>query len=129
MIKEKLSGVFVPAITPFTNDEVQFDKLEKNIKKLNETSIRGYLALGSNGENKSLTYGEKLKVLEVFINNKTDNALLKLKNIILTPHSAALTKEGSRRMAIHAAEGVADVLEGKQPKWIFNKNKLKNFIQ
>jgi len=27
---------------------------------------------------------------------------------------------------MHAAEGVADVLEGKVPKWIFNKDKLKN---
>jgi 4-hydroxy-2-oxoglutarate aldolase len=76
MIKEKLSGVFVPAITPFTNDEVQFDKLEKNIKKLNDTPIKGYLALGSNGENKSLTYGEKLKVLEVFTNNKADKIVM-----------------------------------------------------
>jgi 4-hydroxy-2-oxoglutarate aldolase len=76
MIKEKLSGVFVPAITPFINDEVQFDKLEKNIKKLNETSIKGYLALGSNGENKSLTYEEKLKVLEVFVNNKADKIVM-----------------------------------------------------
>ena len=67
--------------------------------------------------------------LDVFENEppNADNALLKLKNIILTPHSAALTKESSRRMAMHAAEGVADVLEGKEPKWVFNKNKLKNF--
>ena len=65
--------------------------------------------------------------LDVFENEppKADNALLKLKNIILTPHSAALTKESSRRMAMHAAEGVADVLEGKEPKWVFNKDKLK----
>ncbi|MHB1376174.1 MAG: hydroxyacid dehydrogenase [Candidatus Humimicrobiaceae bacterium] len=67
--------------------------------------------------------------LDVFENEppKADNALLKLKNIILTPHSAALTRESSRRMAMHAAEGVADVLEGRAPKWVFNKNKLKNF--
>lgn len=76
MIKEKLSGVFVPAITPFVNDEIQYDKLEFNIRKLNETSIRGYLALGSNGENKSLTHDEKLKVLEVFIKNKEDKVIM-----------------------------------------------------
>ncbi|MHB1347912.1 MAG: hydroxyacid dehydrogenase [Candidatus Humimicrobiaceae bacterium] len=69
--------------------------------------------------------------LDVFENEppRTDNELLKLKNIILTPHSAALTKESSRRMALHAAQGVADVLEGKIPQWVFNKNKLKNFIK
>jgi len=76
MVREKLSGVFVPAVTPFINDEVQFDKLEKNIKKLNSTSIRGYLALGSNGENKSLTYDEKLKVLETFVSNKEDKIIM-----------------------------------------------------
>jgi D-3-phosphoglycerate dehydrogenase len=56
---------------------------------------------------------------------KPGNPLLKVENIILTPHSAALTKESSRRMAIHAAQGVADVLEGKIPKWVFNRDKIK----
>ncbi|MHB8276443.1 MAG: hydroxyacid dehydrogenase [Candidatus Humimicrobiaceae bacterium] len=65
--------------------------------------------------------------LDVFENEppKTGNPLLQLNNIILTPHSAALTKESSRRMAMHAAEGVIDVLEGKQPKWVCNKDKIK----
>ncbi|MHB1275473.1 MAG: hydroxyacid dehydrogenase [Candidatus Humimicrobiaceae bacterium] len=69
--------------------------------------------------------------LDVFENEppETDNALFKLKNIILTPHSAALTKESSRRMAMHAAQSVADVLEDKMPEWVFNKNKLKNFTK
>jgi D-3-phosphoglycerate dehydrogenase len=56
---------------------------------------------------------------------KPDNPLLKVQNIILTPHSAALTKESSRRMAMHAAQGVADVLEGKTPQWVFNRDKIK----
>ena len=69
--------------------------------------------------------------LDVFENEppNRNNELLKLKNIILTPHSAALTKESSRRMAMHAAQGVADVLENKMPQWVFNKNKLKNFLK
>ena len=54
-----------------------------------------------------------------------DNPLLKIDNIILTPHSAALTRESARRMAIHAAEGVADVLKGRKPKWVFNIDKIK----
>jgi D-3-phosphoglycerate dehydrogenase len=56
---------------------------------------------------------------------KPDNPLLKADNVILTPHSAALTKESSRRMAMHAAQGVADVLEGKTPQWVFNRDKIK----
>lgn len=77
MIKEELSGVFIPAITPFAeNEEVQYDKLGENIKKYNKTSIRGYLALGSNGENKSLTFEEKLKILEIFVKNKDDKVVM-----------------------------------------------------
>jgi len=54
-----------------------------------------------------------------------DNPLLKLDNIILSPHSAALTKESSKRMAMHAAEGVVDVLEGRKPRWVYNYDKIK----
>jgi D-3-phosphoglycerate dehydrogenase len=54
-----------------------------------------------------------------------DNPLIGLKEVILSPHSAALTKESSKRMAMHAAEGVLDVLEGRKPKWVYNRNKIK----
>lgn len=56
-----------------------------------------------------------------------DNPLLKLDNVILSPHSAALTKEGSKRMAMHAAEGVLDVLEGRRPKWVYNRDRIKGW--
>jgi len=49
-----------------------------------------------------------------------DNPLLKLPNVILTPHSAALTRECVARMAVDAAQGVLDVLEGRKPKYVFN---------
>ena len=64
--------------------------------------------------------------LDVFENEppEDDNPLLLADNIYLTPHSAALTKESSRRMAMHAAEGVADILEGKKPRWVFNRDKI-----
>lgn len=46
-----------------------------------------------------------------------DNPLFGLDNVILTPHSAALTKECTTRMALHAAMGIDDVLSGRAPKW------------
>ena len=95
-IKEKLSGVFVPAITPFINDEIQFDKLEYNLKKLNETSIRGYLALGSNGENKSLTYTEKLKVLEIFIKNKSNKIVMAGTGCESTRETISFSKDAAK---------------------------------
>lgn len=53
-----------------------------------------------------------------------DNPLLTLRNAILTPHSAALTKECSERVATEAAAGLADYLNGREPKAIFNKADL-----
>ncbi len=75
-IKEKLSGVFVPVVTPFLNDDLLLDDLRSNIRKLNESEVTGYLALGSNGEFKSLSDGEQLKVLEVFAGEKGDKVVM-----------------------------------------------------
>jgi D-3-phosphoglycerate dehydrogenase len=54
-----------------------------------------------------------------------DNPLFALDNVVLTPHSAALTKECTTRMALHAAMGIDDVLSGRTPKWPVNKPALK----
>lgn len=51
----------------------------------------------------------------------TENPFLKLPNVILTPHSAALTKECVERMAVDAAQGVLDILEGRRPRFVFNQ--------
>ncbi len=68
---KKLMGVFAPITTPFdSKGEVAYDKLEENMKVYAASGIRGYLALGSNGENKSLTNEEKEKVLATIIRNK-----------------------------------------------------------
>jgi D-3-phosphoglycerate dehydrogenase len=49
-----------------------------------------------------------------------DNPLFTLENILLSPHSAALTQECVIRMATGAAEGVVDLLTGKRPEFIVN---------
>jgi D-3-phosphoglycerate dehydrogenase / 2-oxoglutarate reductase len=54
-----------------------------------------------------------------------DNPLYELDNIILSPHSAALTQECVIRMAVGAAEGVVDVLSGKRPQFVVNPEALK----
>jgi len=55
-----------------------------------------------------------------------DNKLLELDNLILTPHTAALTRECGIRMATEAAVCVRDVLQGKEPLNIANRDVLKN---
>jgi len=74
--KENLSGVFAPVVTPFNSDELALDDLRFNLQKLNETELAGYLALGSNGEFRSLTDKEQLQILEVFAEEKGDKIVM-----------------------------------------------------
>lgn len=50
-----------------------------------------------------------------------NNPLFELDNVIVSPHSAALTKEASVRMAVHAAMQVHQVLRGEKPDWAVNE--------
>lgn len=52
------------------------------------------------------------------------NLLFKLDNVLMTPHSAALTRECEMKVAIEAASAVLDFAEGREPKYIFNKAEL-----
>ncbi len=53
-----------------------------------------------------------------------DELFLKNPKTIVTPHSAALTKECTVRVACEAAQGIVDYLEGRMPKSIFNRKGL-----
>ncbi|MDR2910222.1 MAG: dihydrodipicolinate synthase family protein [Bacteroidales bacterium] len=68
---KNLMGVYAPITTPFdANGEVAYDKLIENMNFYAKSPLKGYLALGSNGENKSLTTEEKTKVLDTIIKYK-----------------------------------------------------------
>ncbi len=49
-----------------------------------------------------------------------DNPLLSMGNVLLTPHNASQTRECMVRMALHAAQGIDEVLSGKRPTWSAN---------
>jgi 4-hydroxy-2-oxoglutarate aldolase len=67
----RMAGVFAPISTPFAdNEEVDLDALAFNVERYAATGLLGSLALGSNGENRSLTEEEKLNVLETIIRAK-----------------------------------------------------------
>ncbi len=74
--ERKLSGVFAPVVTPFRSDELALDDLRFNLRKLNKTSLAGYLALGSNGEFKSLSDKERNRILEVFAEEKGNKVVI-----------------------------------------------------
>jgi len=68
---DRLKGVFAPLTTPFdTEGEVSYAGLEKNMETYAASRLAGYLALGSNGENKSLSVPEKEKVLKTIVSRK-----------------------------------------------------------
>ena len=52
-----------------------------------------------------------------------DHPLFELDNIILSPHSAAMTEEALQRMATEVSEGVLKMLNGEEPYNLFNKKK------
>jgi len=64
--------------------------------------------------------------LDVFAQEplEKDNPLKKLDNVILTPHTAALTRECVIRLATEAAKSVIEVLSGKRPHGVVNPEVL-----
>ncbi len=59
-----IRGIFPPITTPFSNEEITFDKLKENILRWNKTGLSGYVVMGSNGESAFLTREEKIKLVE-----------------------------------------------------------------
>ena len=49
-----------------------------------------------------------------------NNPLLRLSNVVLTPHSASLTAEGVVRLATQSAQAIVDIFEGRRPVAVVN---------
>ena len=75
-LKTQLSGVFSPVVTPFRNDELFLEGLRANLKRLAGSDLAGYLALGSNGEFRSLGEEEQLRVMEVFAQERGEKVVM-----------------------------------------------------
>jgi len=60
-----LGGVFVAAVTPFKNDQVDYSAYKKNIQKWCETDISGILVLGSTSEFVTLSTEEKVRIISM----------------------------------------------------------------
>ncbi|MFW5985948.1 MAG: dihydrodipicolinate synthase family protein, partial [Halanaerobiales bacterium] len=85
--EERLSGVFVPMVTPFRDEEINYEGLIDNVKKLNKTGLTGYFVLGTNGEFKSLSVEERLKVTETVVKHAAAD------KIVMAGTAAESTKE------------------------------------
>jgi len=104
----------------------------ENMKKMKKTSYAVNTSRGGVIDEKDL-----IKVLEegliagagldVFEKEpvENDNPLLKMDNVILTPHTAALTKECTTRMAMAGVERVVSFFKGETPVNVANPEVLK----
>jgi 4-hydroxy-2-oxoglutarate aldolase len=69
MKRPDLEGIFPPIPTPFKNNRVAHDHLKENIKKWRGTGLKGFVALGSNGEYVYLSPEEKRAVVKTVVEN------------------------------------------------------------
>ncbi|RGY99601.1 dihydrodipicolinate synthase family protein [Clostridium sp. AM58-1XD] len=73
MNKLKLKGVLPPVVTPFTEGgDVDYDAFVSNIEKWNETGLTGYLILGSNSETCYLSREEKLELIRLSAEHRSE---------------------------------------------------------
>ncbi|XP_036994844.1 4-hydroxy-2-oxoglutarate aldolase, mitochondrial isoform X1 [Artibeus jamaicensis] len=62
--KVDIAGIYPPVTTPFTaTAEVDYGKLEENLRKLGTFPFRGFVVQGSNGEFPFLSSSERLEVV------------------------------------------------------------------
>ena len=63
------SGILVPLITPFDNNDIDFDSLKKLCDYYVENKADGFVVCGTTGEPATLTYEEKKSILHFVVKN------------------------------------------------------------
>jgi len=106
--KETLNGIFAPVNTPFINDELRLDHLRFNLEDYGTSKLKGYLALGSNGEFRSMTEKEQWQVLEIFAECKGEKIIM----VGTACESTRETIEKSKRFAEFGFEYVSVLTPG-----------------
>ncbi len=77
MHRGRLSGVFAPITTPFHEQgDLLLEKLSSNIQRLNQSRLRGYLVLGTNGEFRSLSSHEQMEVLKTVVKTASSGKVI-----------------------------------------------------
>lgn len=72
----ELKGIYAPIATPFTDGEIDYEKLAANLDRWCASGMEGLVLLGSNGEFVSLTESEKkefIKFTRDYVNSKQCN--------------------------------------------------------
>ena len=112
--KRELSGVLTPMVTPFKGDRVMFHGLIANVEKMNETGLAGYFVLGTNGEYKSLSVGERVEVLRTVVKYRAKG------KVVMAGTGFESTKE-TIDMTLRAADEGADMASLLMPHFFPKK--------
>ena len=64
-LEERLSGVIVPVITPFLNDQIDANSMNKLISFLVGSGVHGLFFLGNTGEFQYLSHEQKKQVINI----------------------------------------------------------------
>lgn len=76
-MNDKLTGVLVPATTPFDDaGDLRLDWLEHNLRRWSTTNVRGIMVLGTNGEFRSVADDEARAVVATAAANRGDKTLI-----------------------------------------------------
>jgi len=92
---KQLYGIVAPISSIFEKDGAFAPRLlAQNVERYAASGIHGYLALGSNGENKLLTWDEKLEALKIIVEGKAPGQFVMAGSIFeSTAETIAFAKE------------------------------------
>lgn len=77
MVQNPFEGVFAPLVSVFNEqEELQVDAIIRNVHRYNQTPLRGYMPLGSNGEFQGLNDHEALTILEAVVSQKAPDKIV-----------------------------------------------------
>lgn len=76
MSREKLTGIYIPVITPFNKDEsINFSAIKEMAKFLADNGVTGIIPSGSTGEMVALTPDEQIAINKAYIQAGHDNGI------------------------------------------------------
>lgn len=123
---------FVVLLTPLTNETANLIG-ERELKLMKSSAIFINASRGATVDEEALYQALKNRTiwaagLDVLRQEPIpmDHPFLTLDNVVLLPHIGSASIKTRNRMSMLAAEGVKDVLVGKEPQHVVNKEVLKN---
>ncbi len=114
MDRGMLAGVFAPMVTPFEDDAILWKGLVADVEKMNESGLRGYFVLGTNGEFKSLAIEERFEVLRTVVKHRGKD------QVVMAGCGAESTKE-TVELVRRAADLGADMASLLMPSFFAKK--------